>query len=396
MFKQFSGIGRALASCAVSALCFGIIGLMPNWAIGQLTINITFDYLDEPTDQSLKPAFEAAMRRGADRWCSFIDNDFVIELQIQTTTVLGSEAIAGSFPATSSVPYSLYRQRLIEAKAGTPDSALVNALPVSIFDLNVELPSEATLNPNLGVHNVLRHMLGITSSRPTVTFGFHPNRISDFNLMDGSGNELIRFDLDRSDGIDDNSLDAETVIIHEIGHLLGFSSVVGGGTASPLDLFTFTNGNTPNDLQEFRDKPRNLTRGTDRIYADLIIEIPVNNGVESPMDNGRGFTLGHWKNDFGPESPHGVMGPVLDPGQINFISLNDLRAFSVIGWDIPEVVLGDVNMDGQFDFGDIPTFISVLSGNVIDDEVHIRADINRDGEFDFSDVPAFMVLLQQQ
>jgi hypothetical protein len=49
-------------------------------------------------------------------------------------------------------------------------------------------------------------------------------------------------------------------------------------------------------------------------------------------------------------------------------------------------ILGDVNLDGIFDFADIPSFISVLSAGEFQEE----GDINRDGVVDFADIPAFI------
>ncbi len=53
---------------------------------------------------------------------------------------------------------------------------------------------------------------------------------------------------------------------------------------------------------------------------------------------------------------------------------------------------GDVNRDGVVDFGDIPSFISVLQSGVYLDE----ADVNGDGAVDFDDIPAFIFVLQSQ
>ena len=57
--------------------------------------------------------------------------------------------------------------------------------------------------------------------------------------------------------------------------------------------------------------------------------------------------------------------------------------------DDDDVVLGDVDGDGDVDFEDIPGFISLLTGGGFQAE----ADIDGDGDVDFEDIPLFIQLL---
>jgi len=50
---------------------------------------------------------------------------------------------------------------------------------------------------------------------------------------------------------------------------------------------------------------------------------------------------------------------------------------------------GDVDLNGNVDFGDIPAFISVLQNGSFLSE----ADLNHDGVVDFSDIPPFITVL---
>ena len=56
------------------------------------------------------------------------------------------------------------------------------------------------------------------------------------------------------------------------------------------------------------------------------------------------------------------------------------------------VLLGDVDMDGDVDFSDIPAFIAVLSSG----EFQAEADVNQNGVVDFSDIPPFIAILSGQ
>lgn len=62
--------------------------------------------------------------------------------------------------------------------------------------------------------------------------------------------------------------------------------------------------------------------------------------------------------------------------------------FSVIG---EPTILGDVNMDGDVNFQDIPPFISLL----ISGGFQTEADIDAGGDVDFQDIPPFINLLMQ-
>ena len=56
---------------------------------------------------------------------------------------------------------------------------------------------------------------------------------------------------------------------------------------------------------------------------------------------------------------------------------------------ISSVLLGDVNLDGEVTFADIPAFITVLSAGTFQDE----ADCDENGEVNFADIPAFIEIL---
>ena len=52
--------------------------------------------------------------------------------------------------------------------------------------------------------------------------------------------------------------------------------------------------------------------------------------------------------------------------------------------------IGDINGDGCINFGDIPSFVTILASGVFD----AAADLNFDGEVTFADIPPFVAILQ--
>lgn len=63
--------------------------------------------------------------------------------------------------------------------------------------------------------------------------------------------------------------------------------------------------------------------------------------------------------------------------------------FLLPGFAVGQLVLGDVDQDGDVDFSDIPPFIAVLQSGGFQAE----ADTNADGDVNFSDIPSFIDIL---
>jgi hypothetical protein len=141
------------------------------------------------------------------------------------------------------------------------------------------------------------------------------------------------------------------VATHEIGHALGFISVVddiagtatanGDNLVSPttLDLFRFgrTTSN-PATVSQFTNNPRNLTPGADTIFDDLTNEYRLSSGLNTlqfPTGSGTdGRQASHWKADELTGTLIGVMDPTLSSGFIETVSSADFRALDLIGWDV--------------------------------------------------------------
>ena len=68
------------------------------------------------------------------------------------------------------------------------------------------------------------------------------------------------------------------------------------------------------------------------------------------------------------------------------ISVNSLQAQET-GFE--NVLVGDVDLSGSVNFGDIPAFIFVLQNGIYTPE----ADANLDGFLNFTDIPAWICIL---
>ena len=83
-----------------------------------------------------------------------------------------------------------------------------------------------------------------------------------------------------------------------------------------------------------------------------------------------------------------------DPGDpSNGIDISNVTiTFDTAAAPEPDVLKGDVDMDGDVDFNDIAPFIAVLQGGVF----QIEADCDCSTVVDFADIPAFIAILQAQ
>jgi hypothetical protein len=175
------------------------------------------------------------------------------------------------------------------------------------------------------------------------------------------------WDFDRSDGVVPPQYDFQTMLAHEIGHVLGFQSAIDqfgdwllvdkweswsetGGKPVPslykniapttLDMFRFSEGDVPADLAEFTANPRNLNPFVEDISAAYLVLDPSLRSYE--MEPGfwvnqdqspKGKQASHWKNR--PTSSEiGIMDAVMPAGLGPDIMDSDLRAMDVVGWNL--------------------------------------------------------------
>ncbi len=162
-------------------------------------------------------------------------------------------------------------------------------------------------------------------------------------------NSMYAFDYNNNDGVAPGTMDFETVALHEIGHILGFFSVVddldyymsqanyGSAApnsipfrASPVDLFRFAASASPSTPTAFTTTPRMLTPGTPAVFSDGVNSWAMATG----KNMGDGRQASHWKDDVLTGSNVGVMDPTLGYGSVLGLKYADIRALDLIGYDV--------------------------------------------------------------
>ncbi len=212
------------------------------------------------------------------------------------------------------------------------------------------------------------------------------------NNLNGTGTNW-QYDY-LSSGVGSNQLDFTSVMIHEIGHSLGFVSTVDSYTyaeylddGNDVDNTPGSNqGGTNGETDKFKDhwttmdmfryytaqdgtKQRGLWYGTDGTGWNQYLSIDggtnslavLESGADTRINGASGFQASHYLNTLNA----GIMDPVLELDTRRYLDPNgiDLRFFDAIGWDRTSET----------------TQLSTLQNSAISNAT-TRGNINRDNE----------------
>ncbi|NOX57859.1 MAG: hypothetical protein GXP29_03255 [Planctomycetes bacterium] len=159
-------------------------------------------------------------------------------------------------------------------------------------------------------------------------------------------NSTVSYDFDPSNGIVFSQFSFQDILLHEMGHALGFTSATdtnaffGSTDMEALDIFRFQRTDGVSDLNpdtfaEFQTTPRTVDQNTppDDANVDII-------DFEYRMADGNPNQASHFRE----QSPNiGVMDPIIANGETTFpdqYKESDINMLDAIGWDF---VSGDCN-----------------------------------------------------
>lgn len=297
------------------------------------------------------PQVLAAFERAAEQWEALfsdpgvrvtIDADLV-DLGEDNADVLGSTLLT-----LFSGDHDELRQLMIDDGATEGDDGILQSLPLAAQFL----PTIPDLSS--GVDFRLTGRLAATKPNFKALGLTHLDGLYGATDATISFNSRYDFDYDNSDGVTAGLLDFESIAVHEIGHALGYFSIVdtidtailqaGGATGPPavpqvsltprtLDLFRFRSDSedNPSTPAEFASFPRNLVPGVAVNFDEPgVLEVAMSTGTYL----GDGRQAGHWKDDRLGGAQLGIMDPSIRRATISTISFADQRAFDLIGYDI--------------------------------------------------------------
>ena len=344
---------------------------------GQLSIEII-----PGLDLRSNPAAMAAVDRAVTQWESVLLDPITVTIEVDfgptPTGVLGFAA-----PTQVAVSYSEVRAALMADGLAEPDDSILGRLP-SADSLDFALPSGTQFEGNVAIAKANAKSIGLRTQELDEQFG-----AADGGIVMSTA---ISFDFDRADGIEEGQFDFESVLVHEIGHILGFISstdqlqgATPPSTIAPttLDLFRFRSlegtGN-PRTPAAFESVQRELRRSTPAITDFILrdgwdlpqVEYPVELGIAANIVPNTtppsfGYQASHWQDSDLFGETIGVMSPTIPPQTIVPISNVDLRALDLIGYDVlpPSVMvqLPELNDDTASLNGQNQIVIDVLAND---------------------------------
>ncbi len=333
--------------------------------------------------------FVATLERAVARWETLVRSPVRIRYAVDFTS--GEPFVAAASSAIiGNGSYEPVRAALL-SRAGPDTIALISALPQTAPLYFAQGGLNAI--PIYADPLALRKVWGLADP-------------ADISRTDASivFNTDFEFDLDNTDGTTPGQIDLESVMLHEIGHAMGFTSGVDSQFIRvTLDYFRFgINGasNDPQTLTDIADAgfPREMRIGVEAALDTVGAIPPYTEAFRfSTGVNGDGRQAGHWKADefLGLPIPIGVMDPSvpLDALAPDYFTDADRLAFRLLGWDIElpgaSSCVADWNDDGFVDAFDLIDYLRSY------DAGDTAADITPDGVLDNEDVRAFLLLLEE-
>lgn len=327
-----------------------------------------------------------AWQNAVAKWESILQDAVTITIDGDLAP-LGSGVLGSTSSRSFYTAYATVRDAVVADRSA--DESFIAQMPTAA-EFDAEVPPGMSTSGNLSATKANLRALGFDMSFDD------PNPDATITFSTGFADD---FDYDPTDGITPGMFDFEGIVLHEIGHVLGFVSEV--DYADWLRDSGFTDALTPSTLDLFRTAPgaghANFTTATRTITTGDLrsVQTTYDGNGDLIMSTGRalgdGRQASHWKANELSGTYIGAMDPTLARGELTVVTNNDKRAFGIIGWDVVVGPVVDCNDNGIEDAEDIATGTSQdCNGNAVPDECDVAdgtsLDCNGNGVPDDCDI----------
>ena len=151
-------------------------------------------------------------------------------------------------------------------------------------------------------------------------------------------NTAFSFDYNRANGIAGNQMDFVGAAAHEIGHALGFMSIVDDVDTYGGNAVVFLN--LPMDFMRY--SASSFALGISDVSAGPEAKFTYINGVTIPMSLGTNIGDGQQASHFYVTGNLGIMAPTASYGQKLTVAGNDLLVMDALGWQLTALGLAEI------------------------------------------------------
>ncbi len=275
------------------------------------------------------PAAKAAFEQAADIWESRIADEISVYVDVDFGPTFFGDPFDEDTIAQAS---SDLRGGLDNLYAPIRDLVKVRAHNANESTLYGLLPSGSTLPTDLGPTSKVVypsiHLRAIGGAAAVA-------QPSDAAPKIGF-NSAFPYDFDPSNGITPGQTDFEGVVVHEIGHMLGFVSGVGHqelGSSLPPTIFDFFRFRPGVSTGNFSSADRVQSSGGTQVYFTGTTTLGLSTG-RPDRTGGDEQQASHWKDDAITGVRIGVMDPTLSKGARSELTDADLQAFGMMGYEV--------------------------------------------------------------
>jgi len=308
-------------------------------------VTFNFSYAPGVTLQQMT-GFEMAGRI----WSAYLTDNVTVNVHVEMTDLLGENVLGGSVPRVNTKQaYTQFRDRLSQDAKSTDDQAVKSNLLSGNVDAQFDLYESGI---NIGKQFKTQFMdINSANAKAVGMMSGTNTQLDGYILINKLQNQSVQWNYDytRSSSPAANSIDFLSTALHELGHVLGFtSSVDRSGWLSPRVITSLAKLTYEASIEErvTHTTPLDLFRYSSESGNDL--DLSVGGNIKFSLDDGSGlvacFASGkdtkaggdgkqgsHWRE---LPLPTRIMDPNLGLAERSKINTVDLRAFDAIGWDL--------------------------------------------------------------